>query len=500
MKKEFFDKLRLDSSCSLILAHRPDLLTMEQVAKKEEMEKRSIGQFGLFDTATPNFSNYYPDVKVEDLAPKDGEFIRPIFRALSETIVHRKYNPIDFSKNGVLKASMQKLLGQTVYPNHEAAIGNQLGVVSKVSWQNGYVTEDGVKVPAGINAEFKIDGKSHPGIARAIMMDPPAIHSNSVTVSFGWEQSHPKMDSNEFRSKIGQFGADGELIRRIVTSIPLYHETSLVAHGADPFAQLITDDGKIANPNYAAGIEKLSDKKTGTQVYFFNYKTDTVFLEENPNPNPPPILKNKPMKDYLVQLALVLAITDASFATLEEADMQKKINEKLASLQADAKKAGTVASLQTEVDAEKLKVTNLTTELAAEKALASVGKKALDDTRKDVIRMYTVLNGAPDATMLEVFNKGEHTTLSSFQVQYQKLMDEKYPGTCNTCQSTDISRNSVIIETPAPVTPLAGGAAAGKTLSDVDVAESFRSNTSGTSFHGAVTSIHGAKQEESAKV
>ena len=152
----YFDKITLNSGQSLLIPHKPESLTLERVGDKMVLEKHSIQSFGLFDTAQPTFSTYYPEVKAEDLKPKEGEFARPVFRALSETIVHRKTNPLDFSKNGVLKPSMNKLRGQTVYANHEAAVGNEIGSVSKVAWQLAYETEDGLKVPAGINAEFLI--------------------------------------------------------------------------------------------------------------------------------------------------------------------------------------------------------------------------------------------------------------------------------------------------------------------------------------------------------
>ena len=83
-----------------------------------------------------DYNTYYPDLKLEDLKPKENEFITPMFRLLSETIVSKNWNPTDFSQGGVLKASMQLLLGQTVNCDHETNIGNAIGSVSKVVWQD----------------------------------------------------------------------------------------------------------------------------------------------------------------------------------------------------------------------------------------------------------------------------------------------------------------------------------------------------------------------------
>ena len=41
------------------------------------------------------------------------------------------------------------------------------------------------------------------------------------------------------------------MIRKVVTEVVRYLETSLVSHGADSFAQKIGEDGKIINPEFA---------------------------------------------------------------------------------------------------------------------------------------------------------------------------------------------------------------------------------------------------------
>ena len=159
-----------------------------------------------------------------------------MFRLLSETIVSKNWNPTDFGQNGVLKASMKMSLGQTVNCDHETNIGNAIGAVSQVMWQESY--KDGsFTIPAGIDGILKIDGKANPRIARGILMEPPSIHSNSVTVQFKWDKSHPQMEDNEFYQKLGTYDSKGVMVRRMVTEIVRYLETSLVSHGADSFAQ-----------------------------------------------------------------------------------------------------------------------------------------------------------------------------------------------------------------------------------------------------------------------
>jgi hypothetical protein len=305
------DIIRLTGSHALVISNLPEKEALAPLSKKAEMEAKEISSFGLFDTATPNFSNYYPGVTKEDLNPEadKASFIFPVYRALSEVIVHKKYNPIDFAMNNALKSSLGMLKAQSVYANHEMAVGNELGSVLDESWQASYKTESGITVPAGINTRFKLDGKSNPKIARGILMEPPSIHSTSVTVEFKWEPSHPSMEKEEFMSKIGTYGADKQLVRRVVTEVNKYHEISLVAHGADPFAQIIKD-ANINNPEYADKVYNSLKEESKRRVYFFSYKDNlTSLTEETPKEVEQPEHKNqKNSMQHLLKLALLLGI------------------------------------------------------------------------------------------------------------------------------------------------------------------------------------------------
>ena len=45
------------------------------------------------------------------------------------------------------------------------------------------------------------------------------------------------MEDNEFYQKLGTYDSKGVMVRRMVTEIVRYLETSLVSHGADSFAR-----------------------------------------------------------------------------------------------------------------------------------------------------------------------------------------------------------------------------------------------------------------------
>lgn len=180
--------------------------------------------------------------KVSDVLPKDEDYIFVNFRALSKTTVPGHW--IDWSKDDVLKNSVPKLLGATVYPNHNFTdINNWLGSVQNVGWDEGGQNSGGV---AGINATYKIDALMNPRIARGLMMDPPAIHSTSMTVLFKFEPSHPDIfNENRWRffELLGE-EVEGGIVRFVVTEILEYWEASLVFQGADRLAKKYEESGE----------------------------------------------------------------------------------------------------------------------------------------------------------------------------------------------------------------------------------------------------------------
>lgn len=459
----------MGSGMSLMVGDMPDEINLSVIGVQKP--KLDISKFGFFESATPNFHTYYPGVKnAADIKPKEGDFIKPIFRLLSEVIVRKSSNPVDFSMNSVLKNSMPKLLGQTVYANHEALVGNEIGSVAEVAWQDGYTTDTGIKVPAGINGVFKIDAKSHPNIARGIMMEPPSIHSNSVTIEFGWEPSHSFTDIREFMGKVGTYGSDGQLIRRIANEIRNYHETSLVAHGADPFAQKVVD-GSITNPEYADSVYSLSAQgKEKPKIYFFSNREDLIELSSTPEKH-----NHKPeedMKDLVIQLAKLFGKPEAEItekfiqdwftANLKDAEALKHISKlgTIPTLETDL--AIAKASLKTAEDAlvtekakdstvklteAETKITSLTTEINTLKGAAETQLTVLKSEAK---RIYGVLKGdKADADKLALIDKMDEAALKVELKAYNEELEEKFPAKCNSCGGSDVTRNTAAIEDPA---------------------------------------------------
>jgi len=468
MDKIFFDTAILIGGHALILGHKPDKLTLEQVHKKIEEDKTDFASFGLFDQSSPNYTTYYPDVTPEDLQPTPDEFIEPVFRILSEVVVHKKHNPIYFPA-AVLKKTMYKLIGQTVSVDHEMAVGNAVGSIKAVEWQNAY-TVNGVKVPAGINATLLIDGKANPRLARGIMMDPPSIHSNSVTVNFAWKKSHPKMEDNEFYNRLGTLGDDGKLVQRIVTDIAAYHETSLVSHGADPFAQKVVD-GKIVNPAYAGSQYWTTDtankvKEISNNAFNWDWKDCESFSEEeemiiiNLSGTTIPETINNNNDQNIENMDAILRFFETQFKLEKDSLTEENYQAKLAEYHTAQVLALTEAKKESDpikigkfegVEAITAEVTRLQAveatvpvDLKDQLDMAAHGKVVTDELRADTDRLYrlTVKEGKEDATILALIVGADYKTLKSLHKQYDKQTEGEFNFTCTACGSHDVTRAS----------------------------------------------------------
>lgn len=453
------DIVRLGTGHSLILGNLPPKVQLEEMNKLLLGEsKKDVASFGLFETSSPNYTTYYPDVTEEDLNPQDADFINPTFRALSKVIVHKQWNPIDFGKEDVLRASMVLLKGSTINVDHETATGNAIGAISDVAWQDAS-TQAGIKVPAGINSVLKIDGKSNPRLARGILMDPPSVHSTSVTVEFEWEQSHPKMDRSEFYSKLGTFDDKGNMYRRVVTKVKRYHEISLVPHGADPFAQLIKKDGKINNPKYAhISYNSEAEKEKGAEYFFMDFK-ELSLTEENdiftdiisngdgpptiPKPNNPDssITKNKTnMKATTLLLALAAQmgfIWELSEGDTLSKDQSDSLMAKFKEIQAASGSTEKLSQVETELTELKESSKGIT-------ALQEFQNTRLEELKAETTRLYNLAAGdKKDETKLKAITESnDYAALTLLAEGYKAEVDKAMPITCADCGGINCTRGS----------------------------------------------------------
>lgn len=448
------DVITLGAGHSMILGNLPSSIKLESFSDNFLKNKpaESFNSFGWFGSDI-DYNTYYPDVTPEQFTPKDEEFIEPVFRMLSAGIVARNWSPTDFSKEGVLKNSMNLLVGQTVNCDHETNIGNAIGSVKEVYWQEAYsIKKDGktFMVPAGINAKLRIDGKANPRIARGIMMDPPSIHSNSVTVRFQWEKSHPEMEDRDFWYKLGEIDKDGRLICKVATKILSYHETSLVSHGADPFAQKIDSNGKIINPEYANNANQSFSDKPKKRMYFFaDYKNlgneevlhnTMVFNYEQNNELKKPNHMNDELRIFIESLFGDGMLSLSEGKEKNQAGVLACIKELVASKTNLTDEVTSLKENNTKLEGE---VTSLKAEIEKNKPLVEIGTQHLSDVRSEVTSDYKkLMDKDADESMITLIANADLTTLASLGKSYKVQLEQKFPMVCEKCGSHSVSRAS----------------------------------------------------------
>lgn len=216
-----------------LTAEARDISASEKLAERIN----AVSQWGIpvsITNRSGNSDNFNYE-RAADILPTPDDYITVPFRAISKSIIPGHW--IDWSKDNVLKDSLQLLFGQTVYANHDFTdVSQWLGSVASVDWDEAGDQSNGVP---GINVEYKIDALMNPRIARGLLMDPPAIHSTSMTVLFKYEFSHPEIAAENrwrFFDLLGE-EVEGEIVRLIVTEILEYWEASLVFQGADRLAK-----------------------------------------------------------------------------------------------------------------------------------------------------------------------------------------------------------------------------------------------------------------------
>lgn len=443
--KKYTDTITLNFNHSMLAGNVNPIFGLDKLVEAINAEKRTqaVESFGFFDSSCPNYTTYYPEVKPEDLAAtKEDEFIYPLFRGLSEVIVHKGWNPVDFSKDGVLKESIKLLIGQSIKPDHETGVGNSMGAVLEAVWEESYTMSDmgvKIKVPAGINVRLKLDGKANPRIARQILMDPPGINSVSVTVQFEWEQSHPDMAIETFYSKLGSYDDKGVMITRVATKIIRYKEISLVDGGADPYAKLIKDGKIVQGLNAKNTYEMLSEQQKKEQSLFvFDFKDLIVYNAEQPTipketKDNESTIKNKDMDELLKEFNTLMGLSATDTKETAIAKMTALVaNQKT---EADKIELTRLQGIETTYNENKDKITQV-------ESLTTFQTTRLTEKRAEVTRLATLLNATPEKSVTDMIALASYEVLAGLETTYLAQVEKDIPLTCSECKSTKVNRAS----------------------------------------------------------
>lgn len=496
MKKQFrgrlsFTKEELRGSIALDFAG----VNIAPAARANDVNgmNRIQQQFGLF--GSNNANTYYPDIAGgSDILPKPEDFINVPFRLLSATIVGAgSWKATDFTNTLMLKSSVNKLDRKPVYYDHDTDLLNWVGIVQSPKWTESFTNPDGQIVPAGIDGIISIDAKTNPKIARGVLIG--SIFSNSVTVDFLWEMSHPFESEDEFERRVGSLGTDGKMIRRVATTIIDYYESSLVWLGADPFAKKIGEDGSLLHIDSSSVA---FDKAPAGEVTAYqtdkrlkvDYAIDkNILLLSKANFNT--VIKYDMKREVFLALCKVLGLDPATtkpediqltaVESLKKADGTEPTGitpEQTATIEAfSALKGievvdeaatvsfdGTVAAFTVKPDTHavvtKAHLAKLqgeagkVTALEADKAtlqsekdalvpLADAGKEYITFKRSETERLYKLQMGAEASEdVLKLIKDAEPKVLEGLLGQYTKSAVLKFKGKCKKCDSTEFTFQS----------------------------------------------------------
>ena len=342
------------------------------------------------------------------VAASAADFVEVTYRALSATLLADR--PIDFSNEKMLKRSVRMLKGQTVFKDHDTSVDNWVGRVANAFWD-----EETKGIPFGINALLKLDAIKDPMTVRGVVQG--VIHSASVTVSFEWKPSHPKlMDEGTFFERMGD-EVDGELVRIIVTKIERFLEISLVWQGADEFAKQIGDNGRP--------VQQAMEPAPLHEVGQLSLKTPQSLSKEDTMD-----LLKKVLKE-----TFGTEVSSESFKQIlghyveeQKAEVVRKADEQITKL------VDQLNTANTNITALEAKVKELEPQ-------AVLGKTYLEDERKEAIRLCKLVKGENiNEAILKTLESGELELVQAWKGEFQKEAEVKFPNKCAKCGSTEIQR------------------------------------------------------------
>lgn len=329
----------------------------------------------------------------EELLPSAEDYLRLQFRALSAAYLGAGGYFLDFSRPGVLRASIPLMLPKEksgsrrrylmFHRNHSSAIQDRIGFIQDATWGEA----SGEQSSPGINIEVMLDWKLAPNEARQLLSEPPLVDSVSVSLAFDWEKSHPDMRNYQFWELLGD-EVDGQVVRIIVTEITEYYHVGLVWEGADEEAD------KLQRANRK--LQKANDK---------GQKQDVGGMMKNP-------------------------------LTLNE-KLAKKIFE-LLGLSEEPNDEDLLEGVRALAEAnEELQVKN-----AALEEKAKEYQRVMELRRNEVVALIAKVDGSCKKSFETALGLMEWEDLNEIAADYQAKLEAKFPLACGNCGSKNVGARS----------------------------------------------------------
>lgn len=356
--------------------------------------------------------------KLEDLMPKDSDYVNIPFRSLTAKYLGESGYFLDFSQENVLKDSIPLIMtaengGQRKKPlkvqrNHSFDIEDTLGTVPKAWWDNS----EEFSAP-GINVMSRLDWKMYPNEVRKLLSNPPLIESSSWAFMFSWQQSHPDMKWWQFMDLLGH-EVDGEVVCLIVTEISEYYHFGLVWAGGDDEA-VQTGQTPLNPPLKKGGLGGLPVPYSDVVTTELDKKTKI----------------KQPSKEEMMEEIIIKNLS--SFQDVLGLD----------GVSDEAELLSAVQGLNDAVEKLRKDVKTL-------KPKAELGETYLKDTREEVLRLAKIVhNGELEETREELILKANLETLQMLEKDYRTQEAKLFPSFCQDCGSQNIQLRSSREEAPA---------------------------------------------------
>lgn len=338
--------------------------------------------------------------KQENSNKENDDYLIRKFRLLSEHTIYGKGYPIDYSKKGLLKKAAPLFSDKTLYKNHWADVDSWVGLVKNAE----YIEDENL---SGIDAELWLDKKLDDPLQKRLIrgVETGAINRCSVTISFYWEKSHPKMSDKVFFDSLGEI-VDEQEVRIIATEIEEVYETSLVWWGADDSAKE-KQSQKLSNDNLNKKSLNNNKGRSASKTALNQGKEDKEMIYE-------------------------------------------KIKEKLKALlgkelSTDIEVEQTVEAIAKEILSLKTEKQNLESQVAKLKKSEEFETKIKQDLKDEVLNLGKIVSGGELGELTkQTIENANYEDLQKFKTEYLEKQDKMFALHCVECGSTNVERRSSV--------------------------------------------------------
>ncbi len=359
---------------------------------------------------------------LDNLEPGEGDLVSFTFRLLSAAYLGSGGYHLDFSREGVLERSLLLFMEPeeegsarrsplVVVRDHSFSIEDRIGLVCNARWSPAN-PDYGLPHP-GIDAELQINWKLAGEVVRRLLHDPPLLDACSISLSFGWEKSHPQLEDQQFWQCLGE-EVDGSPVRVIVSEIFSVEHVGLVFAGADPSARRVVPTARRreqAAPEPEDALDRqaamTANLSTGPALRHGSGHASEKLTEGGPTQMTEKILTLTPDSP----LWNLLGVKQPDLTGSDQADLQLL-----------ERRAGEL------------------------KRLAELGEEALADLRREVEALIIQLDGTvesePSLGLLKVVQAADVATLKALKDEYTRRLDSLMPARCQVCGSEQVSRRS----------------------------------------------------------